>query len=141
MLNIYSMYFQTFSNARIASPWHYKINFINILWWYGDCNWNTNKPTIKCIWETFNLIKIQLFIILSLYYCIKNWQRPIVGHVQMTLSLTNKILAYQIQKVESPQSCLYVVFWLAGEIPRDGNNKGRLHMTSYGPLSDLHTIV
>jgi len=29
---------------------------------------------------------------------------------------------------------------LAGEIPRDGDNKGRQHMT-YGPLSDLHTIV
>jgi len=30
---------------------------------------------------------------------------------------------------------------LAGEIARDGNSKGRLHMTSYGPLSDLHTIT
>jgi len=36
---------------------------------------------------------------------------------------------------------LYGVFLLAGEIPWDGNNKGRLHMTSYGSLSDLHTIV
>jgi len=30
---------------------------------------------------------------------------------------------------------------LAGEIHWDGNNKGRLRMTSYGPLSGLHTIV
>jgi len=32
----------------------------------------------------FNLIKIQFFIILSFYYRMKIWQRPIVGHVQMT---------------------------------------------------------
>jgi len=47
------------------------------------------------------------------------------------LSLTNQISTYQIQKVEIYQSCSYGVFWLAGEIPWDGNNKGRLHMTSY----------
>jgi len=27
------------------------------------------------------------------------------------------------------------------EIPLDGNNKGRLHMTSYLLLSDIHMIV
>jgi len=32
----------------------------------------------------YNLIKIQLFIILSFCYRMDIWQRPIVGHVQMT---------------------------------------------------------
>jgi len=70
------------------------------------------------------------------------WQRPIVGHVQMTFIVNRyQISAYQIQKVESSQTFLYGLFWLAGELPWDGNNKGHLHMTCYGPLSDLHTIV
>jgi len=30
--------------------------------------------------------------------------------------------------------------WLM-KFPRDGNYKGRLHMTYYGPLSDVHTKV
>jgi len=53
------------------------------------------------------------------------------------LSLTNQISAYQIQKVESSQRCLYGAFWLVGEIPRDGDYEGRLHMTYFLPLSDL----
>jgi len=53
----------------------------------------------------------------------KIWQRPIVGHVQITL-----ISAYQIQKLESSQSCLYVAIWLAGEISCYENYKGRMHM-------------
>jgi len=57
------------------------------------------------------------------------------------LLLTNQISAYQIQKVESSQRCLYRAFWLVDGIPWDGNYKGRLHMTYCGLLSDLHTIV
>jgi len=30
---------------------------------------------------------------------------------------------------------------LAVGIPCDGNYKGRLHMTYYGPFSDVHTSV
>jgi len=93
------------------------------------------------VYKLFNLIKIQLFIILSFYYRMKIWQRPIVGHVQMNFIVNQSNLSLPDSEMESSQSWLYGVFWLAGEIPWDGNNKGRLHMTSYGPLSDLHTIV
>jgi len=45
----------------------------------------------------------------------------------MTFIDNQSNISYQIQKVESSQSYLYGAFWLAGEIPWDGNYKGRLH--------------
>jgi len=59
--------------------------------------------------------------------------------VQMTFIVNQSNLS--LPDSESAQSCLYGAFWLAGEIPWDGNYKARLRTTSYGPLSDLHTIV
>jgi len=41
----------------------------------------------------FNLIKIQLFIILSFYYRMKIWQRPIMGHVQVTFIIKQSNLS------------------------------------------------
>jgi len=81
------------------------------------------------------------FTLLSFSNRMKIWQRPIVGHVQMTFIVNQSNLSLPDSESGNLSSCLYGVFWLAGEIPSDGNKKGRLHMTSYGSLSDLHTIV
>jgi len=77
-----------------------------------------------------NLIKMQLFIILSFYYRMKISQRPIVGHVQMTFIVNQSSLSstYQIQKSGKLSNLFVWSIWLAGEIPWDGNYKGRLYM-------------
>jgi len=49
----------------------------------------SSSAPVLAIWLKYSSslyyrMKIQLFIILSFYYHMKIWQRPIVGHVQMT---------------------------------------------------------
>jgi len=61
-----------------------------------------------------------------------------VGHVQMTFIVYQSNLS--LPDSESRKLSKLLV-WRIFEIPWDGNNKGHLHMTCYGPLSDLHMIV
>jgi len=115
------------------------------------CNWvqqvagSNPGPVISKIenWLPLlpNLNKIQLFIILSFYYRMKIWQRPIGGHVQ-TISVISISGNFTNQSKYSIQATFWAFHFL-NLVSCDWlvNSKGHLHMTHYGSLSDLHTIL
>jgi len=64
-----------------------------------------------------------------------------VGHVQMIFIVNQSNLS--LLDLESGKLSKLIVWsiFIGWWIPWNGNYKGRLHMTHYGSLSDIRTIV